>query len=442
MRMKKDKSQRKANIRSSAKGSMIVGFLTLFVLLGGFCLWAWDSRIAGAVVASGQVEVEQHRQVVQHPDGGVIDKIMVREGQHVDAGQPLILLDGSLMKTELSIVEGQYFELLSRRGRLSAERSDDEKITFPQELVDVSASNPVIRSLMAGQTDLFIARRDTMLQSFEQIGKQVEQMNSQVTGIDSQNTALSHQRELIGEELADAQALLAKGLAQAPRVLALQREAAGLDGQLGELTSTKAQAQSRIIELGIERLRLSAERRESAETELREQGARELELTERRRSLVEQISRLEVRAPVSGIVYQLQFTTPKSVIRPADPILYIIPQDRPLVIAAHVAPINIDEVHVGQPVVLRFASFSSRTTPEIDGVLAQVSPDAVTDEATRTTYYRAEVTIPRDQIDKLSDLTLIPGMPVEVYIQTGDRSPLQYLLKPLSDYFVRAFRES
>ena len=253
--------------------------------------------------------------------------------------------------------------------------------------------------------------------------------------------ALKTQRDLIQEELTDQQTLLDRGLAQASRVLGLEREAARLDGQLGETQAMRAQGETRVTEIDITKLKEAAERRETAETELRDLGYRELELAERRRSLTEQISRLDIRAPVSGIVHQLQVTTPRAVIRAADPVLFLVPQDRPLVIAARVSPLNIDEVSVGQDVTLRFSAFSSRTTPEIHGTLARVSADAVTDEATQMQYYRAEVTIPPAERERLGDLSLIPGMPVEVYVQTGERSPLAYLMKPLTDYFVRAFRE-
>ncbi|WP_252733477.1 HlyD family type I secretion periplasmic adaptor subunit [Paracoccus marinaquae] len=421
---------------------MMTGFVAIAILFGGFGLWAWQSRIAGAVVASGQVEVEQQRQVVQHPDGGVVEKIAVKEGEMVDAGQLLIGLDGTLLSTELAIVEGQYFEILARRGRLEAERSDLETITFPEPLVEAARSDEELVTLIAGQRSLFETRRDTLQRSLEQLQKQSEQVRAQVVGIDAQIDALKRQRELIGEELEDQQSLFDRGLAQASRVLALQREGVRLDGQLGELQASRAAAETRQTELDIQRLRLGAERREEAETQLRDLGYRELELAERRRSLREQIERLEIRAPVAGIIYNLQVTTPRSVIRPADPVMYIVPQDRPLVIGARLATINVDEVSPGQPVVLRFSSFSSRTTPEIDGVLQRVSADALIDEATRMPYYRAEVTIPPEELAKLGDLALIPGMPVEVYIQTGERSPMTYLVKPLSDYFNRAFREN
>jgi len=426
----------------SAHGPVILGLCALLVLFGGFGVWALTARIAGAVVASGQVEVEQRRQIVQHPDGGVVEEILINDGQTVEAGQPLIRLDGALLGTELNIVESQYFEILARRGRLEAERSDRKTIEFPEELLKASSGRADLENLMQGQESLFRARLDTLGRSLGQLAKQSEQVQSQINGIDAQDAALHLQRNFISQELRDQRALLDKGLAQAPRVLALEREAARLDGLLGETTANRARAETQRSEIDLSQLEKSAAYREQAETELRDLGYRELELAERRRSLVEQISRLEIRAPVSGVVQELQVTTPRSVIRAADPILYIIPQDRPLVVAARVATINVDEVHAGQEVVLRFSAFSSRTTPEIDGVLSRVSPDTLVDQATHVQYYRAEVTIPPEQIAKLKGLDLVPGMPVEVYIQTGKRSPFAYLVKPLSDYFIRAFREN
>lgn len=428
--------------RWSVRAPLILGFFSLILLFGGFGIWATQSRIAGAVVASGQVEVQQQRQVVQHPDGGVVQEIPVNEGDTVDAGQVLLRLDGTLLLTELAIVEGQYFEILARRGRLEAERADAKAPEFPEELLTAAKDDPKLSDLIAGQLSLFAARRDTMTQSLDQLAKQSEQVNAQIVGIDAQLAALALQRDLIAEELEDQQSLLDRGLAQASRVLALRREAARIDGQIGELQAGRASSETRKTELDVERLRMTAQQREEAETQLRDLGYRELELAERRRSLTEQISRLELRAPTAGIVYDLKVTTPRAVIRPAEQLMYIIPQDRPLVIGARIATINVDEISPGQPVALRFAAFSSRTTPEIDGQLLRVSADALIDEVTRMPYYRAEVTIPPQELEKLGELALIPGMPVEVYIQTGERSPMAYLMKPLTDYFSRAFRES
>jgi len=427
--------------RWSARGALMLGLVAMILLVGGFGFWSVASRIAGAVVAPGQVEVEQHRQVVQHPEGGVVETIPVREGQAVEAGDVLIRLDGTLLRTELAIVEGQYFEILARRGRLETERADSPEIAFPEELVQLAPSRPDVAAMMQGQTQLFASRLDTLKQSTDQLDQQAQQVRNQIEGIDAQTSALQIQRGLIEDELTDQRSLLERGLAQASRVSSLEREAARLDGQLGETQAMRAQGETRLTEIGITKLKDAAERRETAETELRDLGYRELELAERRRALTEQIARLDIRAPVSGIVHQLQVTTPRAVIRPADPVLYLIPQDRPLVIAARVSPLNIDEVSAGQDVLLRFSAFSSRTTPEIHGTLARISADAVTDQATQMQYYRAEVTIPPEERDKLGDLSLVPGMPAEVYIQTGERSPLAYLMKPLSDYFNRAFRE-
>ncbi|RJE80447.1 HlyD family type I secretion periplasmic adaptor subunit [Paracoccus sp. JM45] len=428
--------------RWSVRGPIIAGVLAIVTLVGGFIVWATISQISGAVVASGQVEVEQQRQIVQHPDGGVVETIAVKDGADVKAGDLLISLDGTLLRTEHIIVEGQYFEILARRGRLEAERSNVDTITFPEELLETAKTDESLQDLIAGQTSLFQTRLDTLRQSLDQLQQQSEQITSETAGIDAQIDAMISQRDLIGKELADQQSLLDRGLAQASRVLGLQREAARMDGELGSLQANRASALIRQTELEIQRLQLGSERREQAETELRDLGYRELELAERRRSLIEQISRLEIRAPVSGLVYDMQVTTPRSVIQSAEPLMYLIPQDRPLVIGARIQTINIDEVLIGQPVVLRFSAFSSRTTPEIDGRLDRVSADALMDEATRSLYYRAEVSIPPEEIEKLGNLALVPGMPVEVYIQTSDRSPMAYLMKPLADYFNRAFRES
>lgn len=425
----------------SARGPILLGMLALVMLIGGFGLWASVSSIAGAVVASGQVEVDQNRQVVQHPEGGVVAEILVKDGDAVAAGTPLIRLDGALLRSELAIVEGQFYEILARRGRLEAERADAAVLSFPNELM-AAAANPDIAALIDGQARLFAARAETQAKSLEQLGKRAEQTQSQITGIDAQLAALATQETLIARELTDQRSLLDKGLAQASRVLALEREAASLAGQLGELTALRAQSEGKLTEIDLERLRLSSARREEAESQLRDIGYRELELAERRRALAGQIERLDLRAPVSGLVHAMAVTTPRSVIRAAEPVLYLVPQDRPLVIGAQIATINVDEVSIGQPVTLRFSAFASRTTPEVFGQVTRVSADSLTDEATRVPYYRAEVMLNPGEIDKLGGLVLIPGMPVEVYIRTGERSPMAYLLKPLSDYFNRAFRES
>lgn len=426
----------------SARTPLIIGFVALVTLVGGFGYWAVEANISGAIVASGRIEVDRNRQVVQHPDGGVVTEISVDEGQFVQQGDVLIRLDPTILTSELTIIEGQLFETMARRSRLEAERDGLEDVQIPAGLAEVQ-DQPRVIDIIQGQARLFAARKATVAAQVEQLDKRRSQIADQIIGVDAQRDALAKQLDLIEQELVDQQTLLDRGLAQASRVLALQREQANLLGTVGELTAGRAQAEGRMTEIDIQILGLMTTRREEAITELRDVQFRELELTERRLSLQEQLSRLDITSPVSGIVYGLKVFAERSVIRPADEVLFIVPQDRPLVIAARVEPIHIDQVFVGQDVVLRFAAFDQRTTPELDGKVVQLSADAFEDQATQLSFYRAEILLSEGELARLPEgLALIPGMPVESFIRTDERSPLAYLIKPLADYFTRAFRES
>jgi HlyD family secretion protein len=435
------KAPKDTGLSLSARSPILLGMLTLLALVGGFGFWSVTSTISGAIIASGRIEVALNRQIVQHPDGGVVAEILVAEGNNVRAGDVLLRLDGSLLKSELAVVEGQLFEVMARRARLEAERDGATEITVSGPLAEMARTRPEVAERIDGQRRLFNARAETMARTVEQLGKRRSQTLSQIDGINAQAVALARQRDLMGQELADAQALLAKGLTPAPRVLGLEREESRLSGQVGELAASRAQAEGRVTETDLEVLRVSATRREEASTQLRDIGSSELELAERRRALAERVDRLDIRAPVSGTVLGLQVTTPRAVLRPADAVAYIIPQDRPLVIAAQISPLNIDEVYVGQRVKLVFSTFSSRTTPELDGIVTIVSADVLTEPTNNTSFYRAEIALAPDEAARLEQ-PLLPGMPVEAFIQTSDRSPLAYLIKPFTDYFSRAFRES
>lgn len=421
---------------------LALGLGGLALLILGFGGWASFSEISGAVIAPGQIEVDQNRQVVQHPDGGVVAQILAQEGDSVRQGQLLIQLDATRLGSELAIIEGQLFELMARRGRLEAERDDKPEPVYDMLLRDSAASNQDAAVLMAGQSQLLAARRASRAQEVAQLAKRRSQIDTQITGISAQSQALGQQLELIEQELKDQQTLLDRGLAQAGRVLALRREQARLSGQLGELTAQRALAQERATEIDLEVIKLRTQQREEAITRLRDLQFRELELAEQRRALLDQRDRLAIRAPASGIIYGLQVTTPRSVIRAAEPVMFIIPQDRPLVIAARVDPIHIDKITLGQPVNLRFSALDQRTTPELTGEVAKVSPDAFVDQARGLSYYRAEISLPEAEQAKLPEnIRLLPGMPVEAFIRTGDRTPLAYLTKPLTDYFSKAFRD-
>ena len=412
--------------------------LLLGVGLGG---WAATAKLKGAVISGGHLRVESQRQVVQHPDGGVVGEILVREGDLVEAGQVLIRLDSTTLLSELAVLESQLFELMARRGRLVAEQSDLDEIEFDPEILTAAETNPAVKSLIDGQQALFDARLRTMEREIEVMRERQVQIREQISGSESEIESLKRQSDLIDQELTGQRKLLDQGLAQASRVLALEREAARLQGQRGQMIAQTAQLKGQISELEIELLRMGATRREDAITTLRDLGYRELELKERRIALNERLSRLDIRAPLAGVVLDMAVYALKSVIRPAEPILYLVPSDSELVVDAQVDPIHIDSVHGGQEAVLRFSAFNTRTTPELFGVVAKVSPDAFVDDKSGRSYYKTEVLLKPGELAKLKGQELIAGMPVEVFIQTSERTPFNYLVKPITDYFNRALRE-
>ncbi|MCK0143962.1 HlyD family type I secretion periplasmic adaptor subunit [Aliiroseovarius sp. F20344] len=427
----------------SARRPMILGFIALLILVGGFGTWSVASKLSGAVIAEGQVQIEQNRKVVQHLDGGVVTEILIDEGDTVQAGDVLIRLDAAQLASQLTIIEGQYFELLARQARFEAERDGTSALQFSEELIKTAEESPEIDSLMQGQTRLFNSRMDGMATQLEQLDKRKTQISRQLDGLAAQITALKEQLVLIREELASQQSLLDKGLSQASRVLALKREEAAILGRLGELTAAQAEAELRITETELQSIALQTDLRERAITELRDGRASTRDLAEQRRSTLEQLERLEVRAPVSGVIHGLQVFAEQAVIQPAQPVLYVVPQDRDLVIMSRVDPLHIDQIFVGQTVYLKFPAFNSRETPDLLGRVTRMSADSFVDDGTGQSFYQAEVQLEDGEIERLpKGAVLIPGMPVSAFIRTTDRSPMLYLVEPLWDYFTKAFRET
>ncbi len=421
---------------------VLIGLGALGFLVFGLGAWSALANISGAIVAPGMIIVEGNRQAVQHPEGGVVGQILVEEGAKVEAGDTLLRLDGRMLRSELAIIESQLFEIMARRARLEAERDGAEVLRFDQELMELAETNTDVLALMLGQERLFRARQDSLGKEVEQLAEQKVQIGNQIEGSMAQLSALREQLSLIEQELSDQQSLLDKGLTQVSRVLSLQREKSRLGGLVGELTSQAAGLRARVTEIEIGALKLDTNLREQAISELRDIQYREIELKERRLSGRETLSRLEVKAPVNGVVYGRQINTIGAVIRPADVIMYIVPQDIPLVISTRIDAINIDEVALGQEAALRFSAFDQRTTPEIYGYVSKVSGDTFVDENTGYTFYQAEILPKEGEVERLGNITLVPGMPVESFIKTGERSPLNYLVKPMADYFNKAFRES
>ncbi|MEM1164644.1 MAG: HlyD family type I secretion periplasmic adaptor subunit, partial [Pseudomonadota bacterium] len=296
-------------------------------------------------------------------------------------------------------------------------------------------------SLMQGQNSLFAAQKASRKAEYDILGERKLQLQDQITGTDAQLASVNSQANLIVLELADVTELVRKGLAPKSRQLALQREEANLQGEYGRLLAQSAELKGRISEIAIQQSQMDTTMIEEANAESRELGFREFELFERRLALVQRLSRLEIRAPRAGTIIDSTVHALGAVIRPAEPIMYVIPSDAALVIDARVEPTDIDLMSVGQEAVLRFSSLNARTTPEVFGEIAKVAPDVVTDEQTGMSYYRIEVKIRAGELEKLEGQELIAGMPVEVYVQTGDRTPIAYLMKPVTDYFNRAWKE-
>jgi len=393
------------------------------------------------VVAGGTVQLESDRQVIQHPDGGVVGEILARDGDTVATGDVLIRLDDTFLRSELGLIEQQLVEIFARKARLEAEQDDLDAPDFgdPPALTETGTGD--VTAQIEGQRRLFFARRASVEQERRQIAEQQAQIERQIEGTEAQLDAQRRQRDIADRELADVQGLYDRGLVQVQRLLALEREKARLDGEIGRLTSLAAEAGNRIAALEIESLSLADTRREEAIATLRDLSYNQIELEQRRIDLLERLARLEIRAPVDGVVFGSRVAAVRSVVQAAEPYMYLVPGDRPLQISARIDPIDIDDVYPGQAANLSFPTFNMRTTPSIDGTVLRVSPDATRDETTGQAYYEAVVLPEAASLAEVPGLTLIPGMPVETFLRTGDRTPLSYLTQPLTVYFNRAFRE-
>lgn len=420
---------------------LAVGILSLVALVGGLGLWSVSTTLAGAVVAHGVVQVESNRQVVQHPEGGVVGEILVKDSDAVARGDVLIRLDGRRLRSELSVIEGQLLEIGARKARLTAERDGAEDVTFPEEVQMQAAATMGGDEVLQGETTLFHARVEAIEQERSLLKEQNLQIENRTMGIRAQLEALRIQADLVLEEQEGQQRLLAQQLTQAGRVSELRREHANLLGQIGQLESELAALKGQIASNDIAALQLQTRRREDAVTQLRDLEFRAIELYERKIVIEDSLSRLDLKAPVSGIVYGMKVFAVQSVVQAAEPLLYIIPQDQPLVVSARVEAINIDEVHTGQEAELRFPAFDQRRLPEVRGQITRLSADVLQDQVTGLSYYAAEI-MPFDaEMAKLEDQALLPGMPVEAFIRTRDRTPLDYLIEPLTIFFNRAMRE-
>ncbi|MCV3757680.1 HlyD family type I secretion periplasmic adaptor subunit [Rhizobium sp. TRM96650] len=426
----------------SGRNYALIGYTTVFVLLGGMAAWAAFTRINGAVVASGIIEVASNRQVVQHLTGGVVGKINVHEGDRVNAGDVLMRLDDTFDQSELAVIESQLYSLMGTAARLIAEQDEKDEIRFDPEMVERAKTDPEVAEIIDGQTRLMKARRETRDKQIGQLTERKNQIAKQNEGLDSRIAALETQLGLISQELEAQNKLLKQSLTNASRVLQLQREEAEISGTISQAKSSIAENAGKVAEIELAVLNIDSDMREEATTSLREIEAKIAELKENRTAKHETLSRMDITAPVPGVVLGMQVHALRSVIKPADALMFIIPQENDLVIKTQISPTQIDQVHVGQVAHIRFGAFDHRSTPEIFGHVTKVAADVLQDQRTGATYYQAEIKPDAGEMLKLGeDKHVMPGMPVETFIQTSERSPLEYLVKPLADYFAKAFRE-
>lgn len=426
----------------SARFPVALGFFTIAICLGGAIAWAVLATIQSAVVGQGTVSVAQNRQIVQHPDGGVVTKIHIINGQSVGAGDVLFTLDDSRVRSELLLLETQYFELLARRRRLEAERDGTDGPDFSQDNLQLPLTG-TLRDAIAGQQQMFAARHDIYQQNKRQLQHQRDQAKVQVEGLGLQLNSIERQRELTADHLADSEILLKKGLIPAAKVIGLSANLADLDGKIGLIKANIAAAQGDIFETALKMSALELTRHEDATKQLRDLALREISLRHEHGTLQQRLGRLQIRASVNGLVHGLNIHAENAVIRPAEPLMYLIPQDRPLVISAQISQSEIDQVFVGQTVNLRLSSANPNTTPDLLADVATLSADIYDGPAGTAPFYLAELHLREGEIAKLPrGQKLVPGMRVDTFFGTGNRSPLTYLTKPFSEFFSKALRES
>ncbi len=410
------------------------------VVIGGLGGWVAIAELSGAVVASGSLVVDSNVKKVQHPTGGVVGELRVRDGVHVHAGDVVIRLDETVTRANLAIVVKGIDELLARQSRLEAERDEKSDVRFPNELTSRSANADVWR-VVDGERKLFELRRVARAGQKSQLKERIGQLKEEVKGVTEQAEAKNGEIELILRELEGVRYLWSKNLIPIMRLTQLERESVRLRGERGQLMASMAQANGKMAEIELQIIQIDQDLRSEVAKELREIQGKMAELFERKVAAEDQLMRIDIRAPQSGIVHQLNVHTIGGVITASEPAMLIVPEADELTVEVKLAPQNIDQLMVGQPAVLRFSAFNQRTTPEINGVVKRISGDIVADQKSGATFYLVHISTSTDEIARLDGLKLLPGMPVDAFIQTGSRTVLSYLTKPLRDQVVKAFRE-
>ncbi len=424
----------------------LVGCTAMVVTLGGAGGWASTTEIAGAVIASGSVVVESNVKKVQHLNGGIIGEILVKEGSEVEADQVLLRLDDTLTRATLGVIQSQLDLYIAREARLRAERDGLANIVSPEASV-ASPKREVAEAAIVEERRLFQSRRDGLQGQRAQLRERIAQTGEEIRGLAAQQLSKGKEIDYVGEELSSVAELYSKNLVSLARLKQLQRDQARLQGERGQLIADIARSRGKIAETELQILQLDQDFRTDVLKDLRETQAKVAELQERANAAADELKRTDIRAPQAGIVYQLQVHTIGGVIAKGETVMQIAPRADPLIVEAKLAPQDIDQVEVGASVLVRVGAGNRRTTPDLGGTVTVVSPD-LTHEPSSTPsggqnqqYYLVRVAVSESDIKAVGDLQLVPGMPVEIYIRTQDRTPLDYLLKPLHEQIARTFRE-
>jgi membrane fusion protein, type I secretion system len=426
--------------RGSIRRHMLTALAVMVLLAGGLGGWAMTTELSGAVVTSGLLVVDSNVKKVQHPTGGVVGELRVRDGDRVKAGDVVVRLDETVTRANLAIVVKSLDELAARQARLEAERDSDDTIDFPA-LLTSRVANPDVARIMAGEEKLFELRKVARRGQKAQLRERVGQLQEEIQGLTGQAAAKKNEVELIGRELDGVRYLWKKNLIPISRLTALEREAVRLEGERGHLIASIAQAKGKTTETELQIIQIDQELRSEVAKELREIQAKTAELVERKVAAEDQLMRVELRAPQDGIVHQLAVHTVGGVITASEPLMLIVPEADELTVEARLPPQNIDQVAIGRLATLRFSAFNQATTPEINGIVNRVSADVIQDQKANTAYYTVRIGISMAEAARLNGLKLIPGMPVDAFIRTGDRTVMSYLVKPLQDQVQKAFRE-
>ena len=414
---------------------LAAGFALITLLVLSCGVWAATTPISGAVIASGVVVVETNVRKVQHPAGGVVAEIPVKNGDRVTGGDVVLRLDDTQARANLGIITSQLVQLTGRKARLEAERDQADVIRFPAEFL---AQGEEAHAVAEGEQRLFDYRRASKRSQVGQLTERIGQIREEIKGLSAQREAKNGEVDLMVEELDRLEVLRKKDLMASNRILAAQRDLTRLKGEWGALVAQIARAQGQISEMELQILSLDQNMQTDATKELREMEARLAELAERRVAAEDQLRRVVLRAPQTGVVHDLTVYTVGGVIGAGETVMMIVPNQEDLSVEVRIATSDIDQVHIGQQATLRFPAFNQRTTPEIKGAVTRVGADLTKETQTNTVFYT--VRIHPNEAD-VAKLRLVPGMPVEAFIATGERTALSYIVKPVADQFARAFRE-